>query len=49
MQHELTIRAGRNFPDKAFRFLRIVIVTAAVYWGFVFLRPTDDEEKGVDW
>src|SRR6186713_2837010 len=26
------IRAGRNLPDKEFRYLRTVIVTAAVYW-----------------
>ncbi len=26
-------RAGRNLPDKEF-YLRTVIVTAAVYWGF---------------
>jgi hypothetical protein len=29
-----TIRAGRNLPDKEFRYLRTVIVTAAVYLGF---------------
>ena len=29
-----TIRAGRNLPDKEFRYLRTVIVTAAVSWGF---------------
>ncbi len=29
-----TIRAGQNLPDKEFRYLRTVIVTAAVYWGF---------------
>ena len=28
------IRASRNLPDKEFRYLRTVIVTAAVYWGF---------------
>src|SRR6059058_2460981 len=28
-------RAGRNLPDKEFRYLRTVIVTAAVYWGFI--------------
>jgi hypothetical protein len=35
-----TIRAGRNLPDKEFRYLRTVIVTAAVYRGFdsVLLR-----------
>ena len=33
-------RAGRNLPDKEFRYLRTVIVTAAVYWGLVSeLRP----------
>ena len=26
--------AGRNLPDKELRYLRTVIVTAAVYWGF---------------
>ena len=29
-----TIRSGRNLPDKEFRYLRTVIVTAAVYRGF---------------
>ena len=29
-----TIRAGQNLPDKEFRYLRNVIVTAAVYRGF---------------
>ena len=34
------IRAGRNLPDKEFRYLRTVIVTAAVYWGLGSkLRP----------
>ena len=33
-----TIRAGRNLPDKEFRYLRTVIVTAAVYWGFISER-----------
>ena len=28
------IRAGRNLPDKEFRYLRMVIVTTAVYWRF---------------
>ena len=31
---DYTIRAGRNLPDKEFRYLRTVIVTAAVYRGF---------------
>ena len=38
-----TIRAGRNLPDKEFRYLRTVIVTAAVYWGFkssLWIAPT---------
>ena len=34
------IRAGRNLPDKEFRYLRTVIVTAAVYRGLSSpLRP----------
>ena len=28
-----TFRAGQNLPDKEFRYLRTVIVTAAVHWG----------------
>ncbi len=36
------IRAGRNLPDKEFRYLRTVIVTAAVYRGLVSeLLPTE--------
>ena len=35
-----TFRAGRNLPDKEFRYLRMVIVTTAVYWGLNSpLRP----------
>ena len=30
-----TFRAGRNLPDKEFRYLRTVIVTAAVHRGFI--------------
>ncbi len=38
--HHYAIRAGRNLPDKEFRYLRTVIVTAAVYRGFdQELRP----------
>ena len=40
-----TIRAGRNLPDKEFRYLRTVIVTAAVYRGFIsglLYSKTDD-------
>ena len=29
-----TFRAGRNLPDKEFRYLRTVIVTAAIHQGF---------------
>ena len=29
-----TIHARQNLPDKEFRYLRTVIVTAAVHWGF---------------
>ena len=35
-----TFRAGRNLPDKEFRYLRTVIVTAAVYRGFGSPRRT---------
>ena len=31
------IRAGRNLPDKEFRYLRTVIVTAAVYRGLALV------------
>ena len=35
-----TIRAGRNLPDKEFRYLRTVIVTAAIHQGlYSGLRP----------
>ena len=39
------IRAGRNLPDKEFRYLRTVIVTAAVYrrFGSELLRVTPDD------
>jgi len=33
-----TIRAGQNLPDKEFRYLRTVIVTAAVHRGFISAR-----------
>ena len=35
------IRAGRNLPDKEFRYLRTVIVTAAVHRGFGSLLHTE--------
>ncbi len=31
--HDYSIRAGQNLPDKEFRYLRTVIVTAAIHWG----------------
>jgi hypothetical protein len=33
-----TFRAGRNLPDKEFRYLRTIIVIAAVHWGFISKR-----------
>ncbi len=33
--HHYAIRAGRNLPDKEFRYLRTVIVMAAVYRGLI--------------
>src|SRR5437879_12215197 len=32
--YRYAIRSGRTLPDKEFRYLRTVIVTAAVHWGF---------------
>ena len=37
--YHYTIRVGRNLPDKEFRYLRSVIVTAAVYRGFNSMLP----------
>ena len=34
--YHYAIRAGRNLPDKDFRYLRTVIVTAAVHQGFSY-------------
>ena len=36
--YHYAIRAGQNLPDKEFRYLRTVIVTAAVHRGFSLLR-----------
>ena len=33
--HHYAIRAGLNLPDKEFRYLRTVIVTAAVHQGLI--------------
>ena len=35
LPNRYAIRAGQNLPDKEFRYLRTVIVTAAVHWGLV--------------
>ena len=41
-------RAGRNLPAKEFRYLRTVIVTAAVYWGLdVYKRQEIDNRDTV--
>ena len=34
LSNHYAFRAGQNLPDKEFRYLRTVIVTAAVHWGF---------------
>src|SRR5690606_36175891 len=39
-----TIRAGRNLPDKEFRYLSTVVVTAALYWGVGSTRPSESGE-----
>jgi hypothetical protein len=36
LPNHYAIRAGRNLPDKEFRYLRTVIVTAAVHRGFSY-------------
>ena len=36
------IHARRNLPDKVLRYLRTVIVTAAVYWGFSLERRSEE-------
>ena len=38
--YHYSIRAGQNLPDKEYRYLRTVIVTAAVHWGFSSMRNT---------
>ena len=38
--YHYAIRAGQNLPDKEFRYLRTVIVTAAVHWGFSSSRKS---------
>jgi hypothetical protein len=39
------IRAGRNLPDKGLRYLRTVIVTAAVHRGFSSELCSSEEER----
>jgi hypothetical protein len=39
--YDYSIRAGQNLPDKEFRYLRTVIVTAAVHRGFSSLINTN--------
>ena len=41
-----TIRAGRNLPDKEFRYLRTVIVTAAIHQGFDSKLPASLKAEG---
>ena len=45
--HRYTIRAGRNLPDKEFRYLRTVIVTADIHRGFT--SPLRIAADGSDW
>src|SRR5207249_10385335 len=40
-----TIRAGRNLPDKEFRYLRTVIVTAAIHQGFDSKLPPSKQAR----
>ena len=35
LPNRYAIHAGQNLPDKEFRYLRTVIVTAAVHWGLI--------------
>ena len=40
--YDYSIRAGQNLPDKEFRYLRTVIVTAAVHRGFSSLLRSEE-------
>lgn len=42
-----TIRAGRNLPDKEFRYLRTVIVTAAIHQGLNSKRCNRSQAKSL--
>ena len=42
LPNHYAFRAGQNLPDKEFRYLRTVIVTAAVHWGFSSLLRVSD-------
>jgi hypothetical protein len=39
------IRAGRNLPDKGFRYRRTLIVKAAVYRSLTLLQPAKREQR----
>ena len=41
LPNHYAFRAGQNLPDKEFRYLRTVIVTAAVHWGFSSMLPAE--------
>ena len=43
-----TIRAGRNLPDKEFRYLRTVIVTADIHRGFGSELRSEDLTLSLD-
>ena len=43
-----TIRAGRNLPDKEFRYLRTVIVTAAIHQGLNSMLCPEELTSPVD-
>ena len=43
-----TIRAGRNLPDKEFRYLRTVIVTADIHRGFGSKLRSEDLTSSLD-
>ena len=47
LSNHYAFRAGQNLPDKEFRYLRTVIVTAAVHWGFKLFLLTFQHWAGV--
>ncbi len=42
------IHAGRNLPDKVLRYLRTVIVTAAVYRGFSLVLCSEERTPPIN-